>query len=385
LARKIIVLSDDGLPTRQLVESLARDEAQLQETVKANPDLLPVDDFGMHGPLLVVGRETTLPSGAVDLVAVARSGELLIVEFKTGPANPDFRAVLAQLLDYGSDLWGMSFEEFEQTVAARYFASSHCTTAEFNGLTSFDGAARRAWTGLTDDEGQAIRDSIVQQLRTGAFHYIAVAQRFAPSVLRTIEYLNASMQRGRFYAVELVRFAGAGISAFEARTLLKAEPSRGESRGETIDESQFLESIPDPEYREALQSFLDFCHGFGVLVYRGTAGMSLRVPSVGSGPLLSVGWLFPPGKSGWMGLRDTTFGYDEATASRYPSLRVRLDTYVADPGRIPEAEPLNKRGLKGSVLKPAAFVRRMNDVKGAIERLVLSVNEDDNQGDSRKD
>ena len=53
----------------------------------------------------------------------SRAGEILIAEFKTGPQNPDFRHALAQAIDSGADLWGMSPEEFEATVAARYFAS----------------------------------------------------------------------------------------------------------------------------------------------------------------------------------------------------------------------------------------------------------------------
>src|SRR5215210_4547040 len=116
----MIVLREDGT-TPILSEMLADDEAQLRELVKDNPDLLPIDEFGMTGPLLVIGRETTLPSGAIDLVALARGGELLIAEFKTGPQNSDFRRVLAQLLDYGSDLWRLSYEVFESTVPLRYF------------------------------------------------------------------------------------------------------------------------------------------------------------------------------------------------------------------------------------------------------------------------
>ena len=104
-----------GSPTL-LLETPADSEAQLQELIKANPDLLPVDDLAMSGPLAVIGRETTLSSGAVDLVALSRAGDLLVIEFKTGPQNADFRAALVQLVDYGSDLWGQPFETFERLV-----------------------------------------------------------------------------------------------------------------------------------------------------------------------------------------------------------------------------------------------------------------------------
>ena len=55
-----------------LVEALADNEVQLQELVRDNPDLMPVEDLGMTGPLAVIGRETGLPSGSVDLIALSR-------------------------------------------------------------------------------------------------------------------------------------------------------------------------------------------------------------------------------------------------------------------------------------------------------------------------
>src|SRR5437868_6624825 len=114
MARKLIVQEASG--TVLLSEILAENELQLQEQMKAHPELLPISEFGLAEPSLVVGRETGLPSGGIDLVSLARTGDLLLIEFKTGPQNPDFRQALAQLLDYGSDLWGMTYERFEQTV-----------------------------------------------------------------------------------------------------------------------------------------------------------------------------------------------------------------------------------------------------------------------------
>ena len=85
-----------------------------------------VEDMGLDGKLMVVGRETTLQSGSADLVCLAGDGTILIVEFKTGPQNSDFRKSVAQLLDYGAGLWSLEFEEFESGVAKSYFQSQHC-------------------------------------------------------------------------------------------------------------------------------------------------------------------------------------------------------------------------------------------------------------------
>ena len=110
-----------------------------------NPDILPIEEFELVGPLMVVGRETTLPSGFVDLVCIARGGDILIIEFKTGPQNSDFRHALSQLLDYGAGMWGMSYDEFESTVAIRFFSSQYCHDLRIRGASSLEEAARSIW------------------------------------------------------------------------------------------------------------------------------------------------------------------------------------------------------------------------------------------------
>jgi hypothetical protein len=64
----MVVIREDG-SSPMLAEVDAHDEAQLQERLKAHADLLPVDEFDLVGPLMVVGRETTLPSGAAVCLA----------------------------------------------------------------------------------------------------------------------------------------------------------------------------------------------------------------------------------------------------------------------------------------------------------------------------
>src|SRR4051794_34102250 len=239
-----------GLEPVLMMETLADNEAQLQEIMKESPDLLPVDEFEMIGSLMVIRREMTLPSGAVDLLCLARGGELLIVEFKTGPQNSDFRQVLAQLLDYGSDLWRMSYEEFESTVADRYFSSDRCDDVRLRGKASLDQVARAIWPDLSEEEAAQFQERLLQQLSAGAFHYVVVAQRFVPTMERTVEYLNAVLSTARFYAVELVRFAADNLSAFESRTVRRpALRSPGSERVAT-NEARSLEQIEDDIYRE---------------------------------------------------------------------------------------------------------------------------------------
>lgn len=254
-----VVIHTSGGPV-PLEEVLADDEAQLQEQLKAHPELLPIDEFGLDGPMLVIGRETSLPSGAADLVGLARGGEVVIVEFKTGPQNTDFRHTLAQLLDYGSDAWQMDADAFETTVAHRYFNSDHCPTdAPTRGAETLADAAGITWA-LEGDELVRFSERWRRALDRGEFHYVVAAQRFTPTMERTIEYLNDQSRAARFYAVEFVRFQGPDMQAFEARCVLKPPRARPSAAGST-DEAELLERLTDPPYREAVGELLDLCTG----------------------------------------------------------------------------------------------------------------------------
>ena len=371
MPRKILASFDSGGPIT-LQETLASDEFQLQELIKKTPDLLPIEDFEMTGPLLVIGRETTLPSGAVDLVALARSGELLIIEFKTGPQNTDFRRALSQLVDYGSHLWALSFDAFEAAVPVQYFNDKvHCTNQQVMGLKSLAAAARTIWRDISDEEFSVIKDRVSKQLADGSFHYLLVAQRFTSTIGRTAEYLNASMPRARFYAVELVRFHGGSVEAFEARTVLK--PPTGGS-GEKVDEDKLLARFAAPQFREFIARFLDTSRAQGYVFRWGTTGVSIRVPSVDQKDPLSVAWVFPPDGSGWMSLRNLTLGYDKWSADRNPSIRLFVDDFLRQVKELPGAEtPRGGIGETARSFSPSVSADTQDTIIDLITNLMANV------------
>lgn len=216
MGRQIVMQGPAG--TIHLAEVLADNEAQLQEQLKAHPELLPVEEFGLQGPLMVVGRETSLPSGAADLVGMTSNGDIMIVEFKTGPQNSDFRHTLAQLLDYGADMWQMSPETFETTVARRYFASDYCPPdAPTRKQKTVTEAAVATWPELSVEERASFTRRWSRSLERGEFHYVIAAQ-FTATMSCTIAYLNDQARAACFYAVELVRFTGGDFEAFEGRS-----------------------------------------------------------------------------------------------------------------------------------------------------------------------
>ena len=82
-------LLKDGDEFMVLEESDFEDEAALQEALKRNPQAIPVADLELDD-VVVVGRETPVPAGAIDLLLVDAQGQVIIVETKLS-RNPELR------------------------------------------------------------------------------------------------------------------------------------------------------------------------------------------------------------------------------------------------------------------------------------------------------
>jgi hypothetical protein len=134
-----------------LVEDSAHNEAELHQLNVGSPGTPASRRIRIGRPLLAVGKETGLASGSVYLVGLTSGGDLLIIEFKTGPQNPDFRSALAQTLDHSSDMFGMGADVFEETVALRYSRGNRCTSDYKNtgSLTEALSVAAKIGAGLS--------------------------------------------------------------------------------------------------------------------------------------------------------------------------------------------------------------------------------------------
>lgn len=370
MGRKILVeLAGGAAPIFD--EVAAANEAQLQEKLKDHPELLPLEELGLGAPAIVVGRESQVESGRVDLVILGNGGELALIEFKTGPQNPDFRECLAQLIDYGSDLWGLAVEEFETRVVRRYFDSPHSPSH----LTakSLDEVTAQIW-GSSDGDAVDWRQRLGAQLRDGDFLYVAVAQRFTPPVLKTLQYLNAVTQ-ARFAAVELVRFEGGEHAAFEARFVAGAQApgNRGTAaKASLAGVDDFLAPITEDEYRHVARDLLEGLGAIeGLTIFWGTTGCSLRVPLSNRSPL-SIGWLFPPGPSRWMGLSDVTLGwYEDANGLALSATGLEaLHSYRAQLTATGAGQKPSSGSIQGLTFSPAEVIHHAESLRQAVEAVV---------------
>jgi hypothetical protein len=377
MTRKLLLRLPDG-SSPVLDQVAAENEVQLQDEMKQHPELLPLEDLGLVGPPVVVGRESLLESGRIDLVLLGNGGDLALVEFKTGPQNPDFRSCLAQLLDYGSDLWGMSLEDFESRVTGPYFAGKH--SPGNTGGQTLDGVVTAAWGGEPQD-AVGWQERLAAQLRDGSFHYVAVAQRFTPSMLRTLRYLNATSKVARFSAVEMIRFQGSGLGAFEARVVAAAEPVSGMSAQAKTTLSgvdALVSGIAEDNYRHDLADlFAAIAEIDGVTVFWGTTGCSLRVPLPGRNPL-SIGWVFPPGPPRWLGLTDVTLGwYQDSNGLNVSETRqVGLEHYRATVGNLHGATTPSPTSIHGWSFSPAHVMANQAALVEAIRSVATVLQAD---------
>jgi hypothetical protein len=352
---------------------LADNEAELQDKLQRHPELLPLEELGLEGPLLIVGRETSLPSGAVDLVGLARNGAILVIEFKTGPQNSDFRHALAQMVDYGSHLWEMDPDNFETTVARRYFATAHCDQTS-NRLDSIAAAATAMWPGLTDDELAAFTDGWHAVLASGGFHFVLVAQRFTPTITRTMQYMNQISQPARFWAVELVRFTGRDMKVYEGRTVVRHDRSTTASRAAALTtEQRLLDRFDDDTYRQAVEQLLAFCRGQGLVLEWGSVGVSMRLRLPDVAEPISIGWVYPPGATGWSGLRDLTLGHDEWRARKDIPDTAALDAYVDAIARLPGSQPVTNKSVRGHRLPPDTVTEQYAAITDALAQLIRAI------------
>jgi hypothetical protein len=365
--RKVLVLHAGS--SFDLTEMPAQNEHHLQEVMKESPKLLPVDDLGITGPLLVVGREASVASGSIDLLGVVPSGDLVLVEFKTGPQNPDFRHALAQLIDYGSDLWGMTVSDFESGVVQRYLEGHYCPP-DYKPCRTLRELAELVWKSDEFDWDEFV-DRLATVLSDGDFHYVVAAQKFTPQMTRSLEYLNTAVRVGHYHLVQMIQFNGQDMTAYAAQSIASASTTPRTSARGSIDEASFLAAIDDVAYREALSDIFDSCRALGLIFGWGTAGSSIRMATPDRSEPLSVGWIFSEVPS-YSGLTHLTLGYDRGSAKDTPSVVHALTSYVEQASSITGASAVKSKSLNAYTWNPAQVTASKVQIIKALETLVAA-------------
>src|SRR4051812_2404653 len=177
--RRILQLSDSGeflIATETAFES----EEALHRAIASHPEVIPSEDLGM-GPLVTVANEIDFGHGPIDTLGVDGAGRLAIIEFKRGSENPDVRKVVAQVLDYGSSLWRLPYEQLEQTATG-------CEPGLAGSLAEHV-EHRLAALGAAAFDAEAFQRGVETCLDTGEFVFLYVARDLDDRTRRIMTFL----------------------------------------------------------------------------------------------------------------------------------------------------------------------------------------------------
>jgi len=186
----------DGDKFEVLEESEFEAETALQEALKRNPEVIPVADLDLSN-LVVVGRETGVAPGAIDLLLVDANGRVIIVETKLSRDPGLRRQAVAQLLDYGAGLWQTApgLNEFEELVL-RYWRSERCEDQRVKHAGSLREGLEGTFKELCGDdwEYELFESRLDQNLAAGHHVLIVVATGLMDSISRRLlEYANTCL------------------------------------------------------------------------------------------------------------------------------------------------------------------------------------------------
>ena len=187
-------------------------EEKLHDLIQEAPQVLPLAGSPR---LVMLGREVRCGSGLADLVAVERTGRLVLIEIKLAENGEARRAVVAQLLSYAAAMRGLTLADFNSLVA------THLP----DGVDTAVGAVA-----ATDQEGdfdvETFDLTLAECLSTGRFRLVFVLDSAPADLVKLVGYLEDMTDAG--LAIDLVT-----VSQYEAggsRLVVpqRVEPGRGQ-------------------------------------------------------------------------------------------------------------------------------------------------------------
>jgi hypothetical protein len=211
-------------------------EHELQRLLAETPSLIPISEIRENSSQLVAAvREVGLPgSGTTDILAFSSDGEIAVVECKLSENTEIKRKVIAQLLEYGAYLWGMTYAELDGLVL-------HRTNQNLAELVS-KAAGDPSW-----DENE-FRSRIQTNLEQGGFILIIAVDEMNEELTRTIRFLNACGNPNfTFTSLEMRRFQKDATEILVPHLFELGIPTNTSSGGKRKQwtEARFFETIDE--------------------------------------------------------------------------------------------------------------------------------------------
>jgi hypothetical protein len=290
-----------------------KNEEWLQKYLAAKPDLLPLRDLeGVPTRLRLIARELL----GIDLLFADDQGLLTIVETKLAENPEAKREVVAQLLDYASqlskfDTLGLceliaklkgkdairGLGELQNLVEALSKQIGETNRGEKREQTVGEILANYVLKGKVirqeTKEVKSFLKKLDSLLRDGSFRLVVVTYEASPQLLDLLNYVNSTLKRGlQLVAVEL-SFVDPADGKFVphlvgAPNLLSPEYYRKEAVriNKEWDKDEFLNKLPE-DLREDVSTLLSkiddrndrLFYEFGTGGKTGSVNMGVKIPS----------------------------------------------------------------------------------------------------------
>lgn len=187
------------------------DEGWLQALISNNPYILPVSEIEpFFAPLVSIGREIPVDSGAIDNLFISPEGYLTIVETKLW-RNPEARReVVGQIIDYAKDLNKWDYEQLNKQVGIYH----QKTYGKAMGILE----KLREVHPIEDEDEPVIIDNISRNLKQGRFLLLIVGDGIRESVEAMTAYLVQTPQLN--FSLALVELQVFELTANSEKLLL---------------------------------------------------------------------------------------------------------------------------------------------------------------------
>jgi hypothetical protein len=223
-----------------LTEGPFATELDLQKAFVDHPELLPGEDLGLQ-TLVSLGWELDLGAGPMDQLAVDRTGQLVVIEFKRGGESSDVRRVVAQLFDYGSALWGTPYVRLEAKCQEN---GGYTLVAEGDDLATHT-SRFLAEVGESPLDFDAFRAGITTSLEKGSFVFAYVVRDLDSRTRRVLTYLAEGASLSVF-AVEVDNFQTANRETSVLVPRVAYVPAR-------VIEKEAAEATADPKTDQLIE------------------------------------------------------------------------------------------------------------------------------------
>lgn len=294
MRRKALLRDGEGFVV--LEESDFGAEKALQEALERYPETIPVADLELDH-VIVVGRETSLPAGSIDILLVDARGRVIIVETKLSQ-NPELRRqIVAQLLDYGASLWKAvpTVKAFEKLVLG-YWKSDSCQDPRLKETGSLREGIDLIFNEFVGEDWDydTFEEALADNLASGQHVLLMVASGLMDGLSRDLlQYANICLSLP-LYGVEISMFNMGDKELIVPRGVrhIARKSGAGAPSPPHANLPDFLEACT-PLAKSFFEGLLSGAVERDLVTYWGLKGFSVRMPLE---PHVTVMRGYPPRK-----------------------------------------------------------------------------------------